>query len=130
MVMLHTLRRKWNWMLAGACCLVGGFALVDAAYQGLVYGTVRPVPGLSSLHRLYCKLAADVSCVDLPSRGISWSAHPVLFVVNLAILLPAMTILAGVVALSLWGWRTEQRNLNRRDSRPLMDTAIRESMKR
>jgi len=117
-------------MLAGACCLVGGVALVDTVYQGLVYGTVRPVPGLSSLYRLYCKLAADVGCANLPSPGISWSAHPVLFVVNLAILLPPMTILAGLVALSLWGWRTEQRNLNRRDSRPPIDTAIRESMER
>jgi hypothetical protein len=117
-------------MLAGACCLVGAIALVDAAYQGLVYGTVRPVPGLPNLYRLYCKLVADVGCVSLPSAGISWSAHPVLFVVNLVVLLPAMTILAGIVALALWGWRIEQRNLNRRDSRPPMGTAIRESMER
>jgi hypothetical protein len=46
MVMLRTMRRKSRTMLAGACCLVGAIALVDAAYQGLVYGTVRPVPGL------------------------------------------------------------------------------------
>lgn len=57
--------------------------------QGWLYGTVRPVPGLPSLYRLYCRLPVDVSCFDIPVAGISWSAHPILFVINLAILLPA-----------------------------------------
>jgi hypothetical protein len=59
-------------MLAGACCLVGGVALVGAAYQGLVYGTVRPVPGLP---RLYCKVAADAGCIGLP--GATWHVSSV-----------------------------------------------------
>jgi hypothetical protein len=91
--------------------------------QGWLYGTVRPVPGLPSLYRLYCKLPVDVSCFDIPVAGISWSAHPILFVINLAILLPALTVLAGLLALMLWAWRIEQRILNRRDSRPAIDTA-------
>jgi len=128
--MLRKMRREWKVLLAWACCLVLVLTVVHEAYRALVYGIVRPVPGLGSLYRIYCKLAADMSCLDVPLSGISWRAHPVLFVVNLGVLVPAMSVLAALVALMLWGWKTEQRNLDRRASRPPMETAIREPMKR
>jgi len=129
-IMLRTMRREWKAMLAAACGLVGLVALVHEGYRVLVYGMVRPIPGLPSLYRLYCRLAADSGCLDMPLARISWNAHPILFVINLAVLLPGVALLAALAPFVVWQWRTEQRNLGRRDSRPPMDRAIRESVKR
>jgi hypothetical protein len=39
-------------------------------------------------------------------------------------------VVAPLLALGFWGWRAEQRNLQRRESLPPLDTNIRESIER
>src|SRR5262249_18570929 len=118
--------REWRMMLGGAFCLAAIALLMQEGYRVFYYGVTRPVPGLPSLYRLTCTLMSDMSCLRIPRAGIYWSAHPVLFIANLTILLSSMAIVTGLVALVFWGGRPEQRIWDRRVSRPPMDTAIRE----
>jgi hypothetical protein len=126
MARLRTIRREWKALLAGAFCLVGVAAFVHEAYRFAAHGTVLSVPGLPSLYRLYCHMTAGSGCLESPSVFISWSVHPILFLINLAVLLASMAVVSALAAVYFWGWKTEQRNLDRRDSRPPLDNAIRE----
>jgi uncharacterized membrane protein YidH (DUF202 family) len=81
---------------------------------------------------IYCKWVIDSGCVGLPgySDWISFSAHPTLFLINLAVSILITIVFVPLLALGFWGWRAEQRNLQRRESLPRLDTSIRESIDR
>jgi hypothetical protein len=128
--MLRTIRRKWKAIFAAACGLIGVLVLIHEGYRVLVFGRIHPIPGLASLYRLYCRLAADSSCVNISSTEISWDAHPILFVVTIAFLLPGLAVMAALAAMVVWEWRTRKRILDRRDSRPPIECGIRESVER
>jgi hypothetical protein len=101
-------------------------------YCAWSYSGMHSFPLFPGLYRLYCKWVIDSGCVGLPgySDWISFSAHPTLFLINLAVSILITIVFAPLLALGFWRWRAQQRNLQRRESLPPLDTSIRESIDR
>jgi hypothetical protein len=132
MAALRTLRREWKAILSGAFFLGGLLFVFYEIYCAWAYSGMHSLPLLPGLYRLYCKWAIDSGCVGLPaySDWISFSVHPTLFLINLAVSILITIVVVPLLALGFWGWRAEQRNLQRRESLPPLDTNIRESIDR
>src|SRR5919108_2710958 len=135
MAALQTIKREWKLILSGAFFLGGLLFLCYQIYCGWAYGRMRSLPLLPSVYDLYCKSVIDSGCVRLPANStwISFSAHPTLFLINLAVVILIaiiVTVFLAMFGVAFRSWRIEQRSLQRRDSRPPLDTSIREPIDR
>ena len=135
MPMLRTIKREWRVISGGGFFLAVLFLAVLAGfcyelYRAWAYGTIHPLPLVPTLHGLYCSLTADSGCLPIPSDRISLLTHPVLFFVHLGVLIALAIVVLALVLLFFWGWRIELQGLARRESKPPLDNAIRETTKR
>jgi ABC-type sugar transport system permease subunit len=127
---LRIIKREWKAILIGAVLLGALLFLLYQIYCGWAYGRMRSLPLLTNLYDLYCKSIIDGGCVGLPAYTslISFSGRPILFLINLAVFILMAMIVTVFLGVAFWSWRMEQRNLQRRESRPPLDTSIRESI--
>jgi len=99
-------------------------------YCAWAYRVVRSIPFTRELYDLYCHLVANSGCSGLPSTWISFKAYPILFFASLAVAIAVIVVLGILLSFLFRSWQNQRRNLDRRDSRPPMDSAIRESIDR
>ena len=106
MAALRTLRREWKAILTGAFFLGALLFLFYEIYCAWAYSGMHSFPLLPGLYRLYCKWVIDNGCVGLPgySDWISFSAHPTLFLINLAVSILITIVFAPLLALGFWRW--------------------------